>query len=71
VQVLNYLVDAYMRTTIDLVKLVFSLCPSFQNDVPERVGTILSDDINIFVIFIVSFLWPQFGNLIVTLFSLC
>jgi hypothetical protein len=42
-------------------------CMSDVNVVLKRAGTILSDDINTFFIFFVWFLWPKFGNLIVTL----
>jgi hypothetical protein len=38
------------------------------NVVRKRAGTTLSDDINKYLLlFLYGFLWPQFGNLIVTL----
>jgi hypothetical protein len=37
------------------------------NVVRERAGTILSDGINKYFLYFLCVLWPQFGNLIVTL----
>jgi hypothetical protein len=38
--------------------------------VQKRAGTILSDGINTYILsFLCGFSWPQFGNLIVTLFT--
>jgi hypothetical protein len=43
------------------------LCMSDVNVVRKQAGIILSDGINIFLSFLCGFLWPQFGNLLVTL----
>jgi hypothetical protein len=67
-----YLTDCDERTEGDTGRSIFlghSIhCISDVNVVWKPAGTILSDGINkYFYLFFVWFLWPQFGNLIVTL----
>jgi hypothetical protein len=55
--------EAFLRHSI--------LCMRDVNIVRKRAGTILSDGINKYLLsFLYGFLWPQFGNLIVTLYTL-